>query len=220
MASESKQHRYGGSSIDVVWDSRLCIHVGECTRAHGELFEAGRHPWCEPDRAGAEVVAEVVERCPTGALSYTRANGGAAEAPPAANSITVANNGPLYARGELEIEGAPADAAGLHSRAALCRCGRSANKPFCDNSHEQAEFRDRGPIGDAGEPLEAEGGPLTIRPRPNGPLLVEGNLTLISGSGRPRWSGTRVALCRCGESANKPFCDGTHALVGFKTDDA
>ena len=217
MASESEQYTYPGSAIDVVWDGRLCIHVGECTRARGDLFESGRQPWCEPDSAQSDFVAEVVERCPTGALSYTRAAGGAGETPPDANSIVVANNGPLYARGELEIEGAPADSPGLRTRAALCRCGLSANKPFCDNSHEGSQFRDRGPIGDAGEALESRGGALKIRPRPDGPLLVEGNLTLISGLGRPRWTGTRVALCRCGESANKPFCDGTHALVGFKT---
>ncbi len=219
MSAEGRPHTYPGAAVDVVWDGRLCIHVGECTRARGELFESGRQPWCDPDRAEADAVAAVIERCPSGALSYTRTDGGPAEATPAVNSIVVAGNGPLYARGELQIEGAPADAPGLRTRAALCRCGRSANKPFCDNSHEAAEFRDRGPIGDVGEPLEARGGALRITPRPNGPLLVEGNLTLTTGHGLATWTGTRVALCRCGESANKPFCDGTHALVGFRTDE-
>jgi CDGSH-type Zn-finger protein/uncharacterized Fe-S cluster protein YjdI len=220
MASESKQYSYPGSAIDVVWDARLCIHVGECTRARGALFESGRQPWCEPDRAEADTVAAVVERCPTGALTFTRSDDGAAEATPAENTITVANNGPLYVRGELVIEGAPPDAPGLRTRTALCRCGKSANKPFCDNSHEAAQFVDRGPIGDTGEPLEAHGGPLEIRPRPNGPLLIGGNLTMRSGHGLASWTGTRVALCRCGESANKPFCDGTHALVGFMTEES
>ena len=218
MSEQPGPHTYPGTAVDVVWDGRLCIHVGECTRARGELFESGRKPWCDPDRAEADAVAAVIERCPSGALSYTRTDGGPAEATPAVNTIVVAGNGPLYARGELAIEGAPADAPGLRTRAALCRCGRSANKPFCDNSHEGAEFRDRGPIGDVGEPLEAHGGALRITPKPNGPLLVEGNLTLTTGHGLATWTGTRAALCRCGESANKPFCDGTHALVGFRTD--
>jgi CDGSH-type Zn-finger protein/uncharacterized Fe-S cluster protein YjdI len=217
MSEESRQYTYPGAAIDVVWDGGLCIHVGECTRARGALFQSGRQPWCDPDGAEAEIVAAVVERCPTGALSYTRADG-TAEATPAANSIVVANNGPLYARGELAIEGAPPDSPGLNTRAALCRCGLSANKPFCDNSHESAGFREHGAIGEVGEPLQAHGGPLAVRPRPNGPLLIEGNVTLISAAGLPTWSGTRVSLCRCGESANKPFCDGSHALVGFTTD--
>ena len=218
MTAESKRYGYPGSEIDVAWDGNLCIHVGECTRARGDLFESGRNPWCEPDRGEVDTVTAVVERCPTGALSYVRKDGGPSESPPPENSIVVANQGPLYARGELVIDGAPAEAPGLRTRAALCRCGLSANKPFCDNSHEAADFSDRGPIGVLGEPLENTGGPLAISPRPNGPLVVEGNLTLISGHGLQTWTGTRAVLCRCGESANKPFCDGTHALVGFRTD--
>jgi CDGSH-type Zn-finger protein/uncharacterized Fe-S cluster protein YjdI len=218
VAQESDQYRYPGSAIDVRWDGRLCIHVGECTRARGALFASGRDPWCEPDRGDADSVAAVVERCPTGALSYERADG-AREAVPGENTIVVANNGPLYARGELAIDGAPENSPGLRTRAALCRCGRSANKPFCDKSHEAADFRDRGPIGDVGDPIERQGGALAIRPLANGPLLIEGNLTLTSGHGLATWTGTRVALCRCGESSNKPFCDGTHTLVGFRTDE-
>jgi uncharacterized Fe-S cluster protein YjdI len=107
---------YPGEAVDVTWDRRLCIHVGECTRAHGELFASGRTPWGEPDRAGADEVAEVVERCPTGALVHVRHDGGAAEVPPAENVIVVANSGPLYARGDLRIAGAPEDMPGVRTR--------------------------------------------------------------------------------------------------------
>ena len=43
-------------------------------------------------------------------------------------------------------------------------------------------------------------------------------LTVLSSSGREAWRGTRAALCRCGESANKPFCDGSHKAAGFTSD--
>jgi len=59
-----------------------------------------------------------------------------------------------------------------------------------------------------------------ITPANNGPYLVEGDFKLVDPSGKA-WdlSGrTKVALCRCGQSANKPFCDGTHAKVGFKSE--
>ena len=49
-----------------------------------------------------------------------------------------------------------------------------------------------------------------------GPLLVNGNLTIVSGNGRTAWQGTKTALCRCGQSSNKPFCDATHKQVGFE----
>jgi CDGSH-type Zn-finger protein len=55
---------------------------------------------------------------------------------------------------------------------------------------------------------------------PDGPLLVRGNFELVSAAGdavpRPRRT---VALCRCGYSALKPFCDGSHKAAGFTTDD-
>ena len=130
----------------------------------------------------------------------------------------VANNGPLYARGDLKISGAPEDLAGVRFRAALCRCGKSSNKPFCDNSHEEDGFRDYGAIGATGPGIEERGGPLEILPAPNGPLVVTGNLTVVSASGRAAWRGTKTALCRCGASDNKPFCDGRHAEVGFESD--
>lgn len=118
----------------------------------------------------------------------------------------------------LHIAGAPDDMPGIRTRAALCRCGRSANKPFCDNSHEGSEFRDRGAVGTTGDPATPDGGPLDIIPSTNGPLVLNGNLALVTGHGRPAWRGAKTALCRCGGSANKPFCDGTHSRIGFTSD--
>ncbi len=216
--SDKKVFKFQGEKVDVSWDGRLCIHVGECTRAKGDLFESGRDPWGQPDLGEADYVAEVIGRCPTGALSYTRKDGGAEETATEANTVTVTNNGPLYLEGDLSIDGAADDMPGVAFRAALCRCGDSANKPFCDNTHEHAEFRDRGAIGEKGPGFESAGGPLEVKRAPNGPLLLSGNFTIITGSGRPRWHGTKAALCRCGQSKNKPFCDGSHTAAGFEAE--
>jgi CDGSH-type Zn-finger protein/uncharacterized Fe-S cluster protein YjdI len=210
-------HEYHGDEIDVRWDKRLCIHIGECVDADNTLFEPGREPWCVPNAVSKAEVRAVCERCPSGALSYSDKDG-TAEQPAAENSAQVVYNGPLYLTGDLAIEGAPEDMPGLRYRAALCRCGASKNKPFCDNSHVEAGFQDYGAVGQTGPGLEATGGALTIRPMPDGPLKVEGNLTLRAGSGRVAWQGTKTALCRCGASKNKPFCDGSHREAGFKSD--
>jgi CDGSH-type Zn-finger protein len=133
--------------------------------------------------------------------------------------VTLANNGPLYFEGDLDITGLSEDMPGVRFRAALCRCGDSRNKPFCDNTHEKKGFRDRGALGDTGQAtLESTGGPLQINSAPNGPLLIAGNFTIRTGSGREGWKGTKAALCRCGASQNKPFCDGAHKDAGFKAD--
>ncbi len=221
MSKQEKDpiYRYKGTHADVFWDERLCIHVGECGRAQGDLFVGGRDPWCQPDEATVSDVAEVCARCPTGALTYVlHDDDGPEPTAPEQNSIVVANCGPLYASGDLHVQGAPADMKGIRFRAALCRCGHSKNKPFCDNSHEDAGFKDYGAVGERGDGNEDAGGPLTITSAPDGPLVVSGNFAIISSSGRVAWTGTKAALCRCGESKNRPFCDGEHKRIGFKSD--
>ncbi len=61
--------------------------------------------------------------------------------------------------------------------------------------------------------------PLVIRCRENGPLVVEGDVRLIDHEGNPfvpPAGKAKVALCRCGASATKPFCDGSHKGIGFR----
>lgn len=217
MAGE-KVFKYGGKSATVSWHSRLCIHIGECGQATGDLFVAGRKPWCQPDVTTDDEVKEVVSRCPTGALSVDYEDGTRVETADATNTVHVAYNGPLFIRGDLEIADAPENAPGLKFRAALCRCGKSRNKPYCDNSHEKAEFRDSGAVGETGTADAVQGGPLAIQPIKDGPLACKGNVTIFNSSGRKAFNGSRAFLCRCGGSNNKPFCDGEHKKIGFEAD--
>ena len=62
---------------------------------------------------------------------------------------------------------------------------------------------------------------VTIRPMPNGPYIVEGEVDLFDTEGNKITSNKpRLALCRCGASSNKPFCDGTHSVIGFQAAEA
>lgn len=210
--------KYPGDSAEVSWHGNLCIHIGECGRAKGDLFVGGRQPWCQPDVASNDEVKDIVMRCPTGALSVKFADGSVPEKASPENTVNVAYNGPLFVRGQLNIDGAPSNAPGLNFRTALCRCGQSKNKPFCDNSHDSVGFRDYGAVGETGEPCAETGGPVAIKAVKDGPLLLKGNVTISGGSGRSCWSGKQVALCRCGASGNKPFCDGSHKKIGFTSD--
>lgn len=60
---------------------------------------------------------------------------------------------------------------------------------------------------------------VTLRVRDNGPILVEGPVTFVDGNGQTLKieADKPVALCRCGASANKPFCDGAHRTCGFNS---
>lgn len=215
---KNKAIEYPGERASVSWHGRLCIHIGECGRAKGDLFIGGRKPWCEPDLAADDEVHEVVLRCPTGALSVNYVDGSREEKADVDNSVHVAYNGPLFVRGDLQIDGAPEHVPGLKFRAALCRCGQSKNKPFCDNSHIDNGFVDYGAIGETGDAEASSGGALQIKSVPDGPLILKGNVKIMGGAGRRAWQGNKVTLCRCGGSNNKPFCDGQHKKIGFKSD--
>lgn len=216
--SKSPVHEYEGKQTRISWDQRLCIHASECVRAEGTLFEYGRKPWAKPDEAGRDEVEEVILRCPSGALAFRDADGNNPETAPDTNTVMVVYNGPLYVSGDLDIEGAPDDMPGVRFRAALCRCGKSRRKPFCDNSHLKSEFRDAGAVGKKGDNIESLSGPLVVRSAKNGPLLLQGNFRIVAGTGRERFRGSKAALCRCGGSENKPFCDGSHKTNGFEAE--
>jgi CDGSH-type Zn-finger protein len=104
-------------------------------------------------------------------------------------------------------------------RATLCRCGQSKNKPFCDSTHEVAGFAATGEraVIDT-TPLAERGGTLSFDPLQDGPLAMTGNVEIVGGSGHTIKRTSKAFLCRCGGSANKPFCDGTHTKIGFRTD--
>jgi len=211
----SDPHVFASKDITVTWSKRRCIHAAECVRGLPGVFEPGRKPWVVPESASAEEIAEIIMRCPTGALHFERHDGGAAETPDAENVVRVTRHGPLELRGDLEI-GSAAGAVLRETRVSLCRCGRSRHKPFCDGSHHPAGFRDPGEVfeGRMG-PRVSESGPLRILARANGPLRLAGPLAIMSADGRVRRAGGEVALCRCGQSRNKPFCDGSHKEAAF-----
>lgn len=95
---------YRGPNIEVSFDLDQCIHVGECLRRLPEVFALNRRPWVSPDEAGADDVAAVVERCPSGALQYRRLDGGPDEPAAELATVTPLRNGPLLVRGRIEVQ--------------------------------------------------------------------------------------------------------------------
>ncbi|MFF5828383.1 (4Fe-4S)-binding protein [Streptomyces bacillaris] len=73
---------YEGRSITVTFEAGRCRHAAECVRGLPEVFDTARRPWIRPDAADAGRVAEVVRRCPSGALRYERADEGEGRASP------------------------------------------------------------------------------------------------------------------------------------------
>ncbi len=133
--------RYATPDIAVTFDPRRCIHAARCVEGAPEVFDPNARPWIQPDNAPAGKLADVIARCPTGALRYERLDGGPPEAVPVEATLTLVKDGPIHVRGPMPLndaQGNRRDDAG--HRYALCRCGGSGNKPFCDNTHRTMGF--------------------------------------------------------------------------------
>lgn len=132
---------YEGEGIVVHFEPKLCIHAERCVHGLPAVFDAKRKPWIDPKGTGADAIAETIHRCPTGALTYERTDGGAQETPDAEASVRTVPDGPLHLRGRVEVVDGEGGVIEVGPRAALCRCGASKNKPYCDNSHLEIDFR-------------------------------------------------------------------------------
>lgn len=203
-----------GTKLDIHFESKRCIHARFCVTGAPAVFLANvQGPWLHPDAMEVERVVEIAHACPSGAIQYRRKDGAHDETAPPVNLASIREAGPYALRGQLELDGEP-----IGFRATLCRCGASKNKPFCDGSHHDVKFNATGePASGKTDALAVRDGVLAIEPQLNGPLSVRGNLEITSGTGRVVSRVTAAKLCRCGGSASKPFCDGTHARIGFKS---
>ncbi len=204
--------RIPGENIDLIFATPRCIHARHCVLSQPGVFKANVvGPWIDPDATTTEGLVTVAHMCPSGAIQYQRHDGGPEEEAPPVNLVQLRENGPIGVRADMVLDGER-----VGYRATLCRCGASKNKPFCDGSHSAIPFEATGePATRESQPLAARGGTLAIDPERNGPLVVTGNLELCSGTGRTFDRVTSARLCRCGGSATKPYCDGTHRRIGF-----
>ena len=140
---------YANQSIEVEWEPRLCIHSEHCVRGLGEVFNRDRRPWVQVEGVDADRIAATVSTCPTGALQFRRLDEGPGEEPPSQTTIEPQPNGPLFVRGRLRIVDGDGSVIREDTRVALCRCGASENKPFCDGSHRTVGFRTDAPAASA-----------------------------------------------------------------------
>jgi uncharacterized Fe-S cluster protein YjdI len=144
---EKKIH-YKNEDITVVWKPDTCIHSTLCWKGLLEVFNPREKPWIKMDGATTEKIIEQVRKCPSGALSYFRNE----ENESKENDITaesaqilkinVTPNGPYIINTECLIVHSNGKEETKNGTIALCRCGLSANKPYCDGSHRKEGFKE------------------------------------------------------------------------------
>ena len=205
----------GTDKIYIKYDVKRCIHSRNCVLNAPRVFLANVvGPWLHPEETSPEQMEQIARDCPSGAITYHRLDDNPNEQAPEVNVLRVRENGPYAVSAEIELEGH-----GAMHRVTLCRCGKSRNKPFCDSTHLELGFIATGERALVEAiTLENRAGPLNIEPTRNGPLELTGNLEICGGTGHTIQRVQTARLCRCGGSANKPFCDNTHVRNGFNSE--
>ena len=140
---DKPDREYATDELVVEWRHELCYHARECIKALPAVFDPDRRPWIQVDAASADEVEAAVARCPSGALRARRVGAPVRVEPSGETEVSVTPNGPLILRGNLRIVRDGVEIARLE-KAALCRCGQSSNKPFCDGTHKVVGFSDSG----------------------------------------------------------------------------
>jgi uncharacterized Fe-S cluster protein YjdI len=148
-AKETRKHRdvsrtYATDRIEVRWEPRLCVHVGECFQRLPGVFDPWARPWVRPGAADPDTLAEIVMRCPSGALHFRRLDGGPQEADLIGDEVELLAlaDGPMQVRGHAKLVGAGGETIREDTRMVLCRCGSSRTKPLCDGTHRTTGFTD------------------------------------------------------------------------------
>ncbi len=131
---------YSNDDLTIVWQPKKCIHSEKCWRGLSEVFRYGKKPWVDPNGADSKTIVNQIDQCPSGALSYKLKNQSLNKEKTMSTKINLAKNGPVLLKGNIEIQ-MPDGSVREESNAALCRCGASNNKPFCDGTHSKINFQ-------------------------------------------------------------------------------
>ena len=122
-----------GRDIAFTDDAVLCTHAGFCSDRRTDVWEMVGSSADPEVRARME---RMIKLCPSGRLALEPpADSGEAE-------VLLERDGPIWVRGAVELRAADGTTYEVRGHMALCRCGTSRNKPFCDDSHQKIGFRD------------------------------------------------------------------------------
>lgn len=143
-AYAERSRAYEGTGLVVRDDRSICVHAGFCG---DRLTNVWKMVHSSDDTAVRARIMAMVERCPSGALTYVVPGFDGDVEPDLAPGIGVVADGPLWLTGGLPVTFAQGADPEPRNRVTLCRCGGSANKPLCDGTHKEIGFRDDGDGG-------------------------------------------------------------------------
>ena len=133
---------YSNGEVTIVWRPASCIHSKICWTGLPDVFNPRERPWIKPMAATTQALVEQVRKCPSGALSYFMNGEEDTNTHAQVESIVeILPNGPLLVYGNITVKDSRGNETKKHEVTAFCRCGASANKPYCDGSHTKIDFQ-------------------------------------------------------------------------------
>jgi len=149
---EKNNRDYTNGEITVHWRPDKCIHSTICYSKLRSVFDPARRPWVNMKGAETEQIIDIVNQCPTDALTFSwnnkdneltqKPNEIADDKKPGTN-IQIMHNGPAIISGNFQLTDINGVKLANADRIALCRCGNSSNQPFCDGSHNTIQFKEK-----------------------------------------------------------------------------
>jgi uncharacterized Fe-S cluster protein YjdI len=136
--------KYTNGDLTIIWKPDVCIHSAICFKGLPQVFNPKERPWVKAMEAGPDEIVAQIKKCPSGALSYELNTNktSAMENQESNTTITVSNKGPYLVKGKFLFVDQDGKEELKEGNIALCRCGSSANKPFCDGAHKKSTALD------------------------------------------------------------------------------
>ncbi len=139
--ARDRRDTYQGKKITVYDNRSICAHAGICTDGLPAVFHNREGSFVDPDGASVAEIIDIVNQCPSGALSYIIDDESETRLIDEA-TIFISPNGPYVLKGKVVLLDMSKGEGASESHCSLCRCGASKNKPFCDGSHWDINFTD------------------------------------------------------------------------------
>ena len=136
-----KSKEYTNGEVTVTWEPEKCIHSAICVKGLPDVFKPNEKPWIKIDVASTEAIVNQVKQCPSGALGFYMTDKKDKTAETMETKVEILENGPLLVYGTLKVTHKDGSSETKNKTTAFCRCGASANKPYCDGAHVNTEFK-------------------------------------------------------------------------------
>ena len=133
--------KYTDGDLTVIWKPQKCIHSEKCYKGLPGVFKPSEKPWIDPSAENHDRIRVQIQKCPSGALSYKGMPSNSNPADGKSTKVELRPDGPIMIDAPVTIEKDGKSQVIDKGRVALCRCGASENKPFCDGTHRNVGFR-------------------------------------------------------------------------------